>query len=209
MKTQTRSLKIRCFTAATLLASLLDTYAYAEILKADSTSAVKAPFDTEEAERLLEPGSGSLKGRLETSFKKGLITQTQHFYGAHQQVTLLPMSSYLKAWNEKLGKDPTTGVTFIDGRILPFSARTITDEKGNFEFTELRPGEYLMLAKIPYEVDGYRRLDTGKVQYNIDWAASTVTTSPIYNTKESKLDLVHSIYKIINIKESTPTIYKE
>jgi hypothetical protein len=185
------------------------TSAQAEIIQPNQSLSVKVPFDTKEAEHLLEPGSSTFKGRLETTFKKGLATKTQHFYGARQQITLLPMTSYLAAWNQRFGKDPEIGVVFIDNYILPFSARTISDENGNFEFTGLKPGKYLMMAQIPYKVDGYVRTETGQTQYNINWAASTITASPVYDTSKAKLDLVHSIYKIVEVFEGAPTVFKE
>lgn len=185
------------------------TAAHAEVIQPNQSLAVKVPFDTDEAERLLEPGPSTFKGRLETTFKKGLATKTQHFYGARQQITLLPMTSYLQAWDKKFGKDPLTGVTFIDNYVVPYSARTISDKDGNFEFPGLKPGKYLMLAEIPYKVDGYMRQDTGKIQYDINWAASTITESPIYDTKKAKLDLIHYIYKIIEVKDDGITLFKE
>ncbi|UXA54404.1 carboxypeptidase-like regulatory domain-containing protein [Xanthomonas prunicola] len=183
--------------------------ATAVVIEPKPNAPLQARFDTEEAERLLEPGSGSLRGKLEISIKKGMLKKNEKFVAQYQLVTLLPMSSYMRAWEKKYSKDPSLGMIFIDGRVLPFSARAITSADGSYEFRGLKPGRYLMIAKIPYKLDVVIRNETGQTRHDIDWFNNTITSSPIYKSSKARVEQEHNIFTIIEIKDAAETVFPQ
>ncbi|NIJ92633.1 hypothetical protein FHT12_001291 [Xanthomonas campestris] len=183
--------------------------ATAVVLEPAPNASLQARFDTEEAERLLEPGSGSLRGKLEMSINKGMLRKKEKFVARYQLVTLLPMSSYMRAWEKKYSKDPWLGMMLIDGRVLPFSARAITSADGSYEFRGLKPGRYLMIAQIPYKMDVIIRNETGQTRHDIDWFNNTITSSPIYKSSKARVEEVHDIFTIIEIKDAAETKFPQ
>lgn len=177
----------------------------AEVIRPASTDALQASFDTEEAERLLEPGSGSLRGSLQLSVDKGLLRKKEAFVARNQLVVLLPMTSYMRAWEKKYGSNPVVGAMFINPRVVDYSARVLTDTQGNFEFRGLKPGRYLLVSEIPYKQDVTVRTDTGQTRHDIDWFNSTITSSPIYRENRVRVDQSHDVYTIVEINEGAET----
>ncbi|WP_440977160.1 hypothetical protein [Pseudoxanthomonas winnipegensis] len=177
----------------------------AEIIRPVAADSLQASFDTEEAERLLEPGSGSLRGNLQLAVDKGLLKKKETFVARDQLVVLLPMTSYMRAWEAKYGKNPVIGAMFINPRVVAYSARVLTDTQGNFEFRGLKPGRYLLVSEIPYKQDVTVRTDTGQTRHDIDWFNSTITSSPIYRENRVRVDQSHDIYAIVEINEGAET----
>ncbi|MEA9886612.1 hypothetical protein VDG05_20205 [Xanthomonas campestris pv. raphani] len=183
--------------------------ATAVVIEPKPNAALQARFDTEEAERLLEPGSGSLRGKLEMTINKGMLRKKEKFVAQYQLVTLLPMSSYMRAWEKKYSKSPWLGMMLIDDRVLPFSARTLTSVDGNYEFRGLKPGRYLMISKIPYKMDVIIRNETGQTRHDIDWFNNTITSSPIYKSSKARVEEVHDVFTIIEIKDAAETRFPQ
>ncbi|MGY4515273.1 carboxypeptidase-like regulatory domain-containing protein [Lysobacter sp. HA18] len=163
-------------------------------------------FDTAEAERLLEPGTGSLSGVLMLASKPGLLARKQVVYADRELVTLFPMTTYLKSWLDKYQTDMVIGMTFMSDDAARYTARVITDKNGRFEIRGLQPGRYLLHASVPYSVDGVRREETGKRQYNIDYWNGTATSSPIYNETAIKMDLEHYVNMVVDVQAGKPTV---
>lgn len=126
------------------------------------------PFHPAEAEALLAPGEASLTGRIYTvpSGRKALIEFFQkRKYGNNLMVYLLPATAHLKSVTQGVSDDQLfyAVLSKLDPQAEVWSARVMTDEEGNFRFRALKPGQYLLLATIPYKTEAYNREYQGEV----------------------------------------------
>lgn len=131
-----------------------------------------AKFDKEQTYKMVSAGSGTISGQIyardnQNSTLKGIAILNINKRQYAQQgttVILIPYTDYFKEWvilNEKLRKK---------GRAVPLSKEaagcikvtSVYDNNGNFEFTNLMPGEYYLFTEFGYvhtatrtEVVGY------------------------------------------------------
>lgn len=176
-----------------------------------SRHSTQAPaFDAKEAEQLLEPGAGSLRGVLKASSKGGLLQRSKSVYADREVVYLLPMTSYLHQFFQQYGRQ----MDFLNRRRLSpkakiYTARVFTDRHGAFEFKGLKPGKYFLYATMPYAVDGVIREETGGRRYTIDYLSGTATSSPIYRERDTKIELEHEFNIIVDVHADRPTVLEE
>ncbi|MBN8686164.1 MAG: hypothetical protein J0M10_04065 [Chitinophagales bacterium] len=131
-----------------------------------------ATFDKEQTYKMVSAGSGTISGQIyardnENTTKGGIAILNVNKKQYAQQgttVILIPYTDYFKEWialNEKLRKK---------GQAVPLSKEaaecikvtSVYDNEGNFEFTNLMPGEYYLFTEFGYihtaartEVVGY------------------------------------------------------
>lgn len=131
-----------------------------------------ATFDKEQTYKMVSAGSGTISGQIyardnENTIKGGIAILNVNKKQYAQQgttVILIPYTDYFKEWialNEKLRKK---------GQAVPLSKEaagcikvtSVYDNEGNFEFTNLMPGEYYLFTEFGYihtaartEVVGY------------------------------------------------------
>ncbi|MBS1666319.1 MAG: hypothetical protein JST58_02985 [Bacteroidetes bacterium] len=131
-----------------------------------------ATFDKEQTYKMISAGSGTISGQIyardnENTTKGGIAILNVNKKQYAQQgttVVLIPYTDYFKEWialNEKLRKK---------GRAVPLSneaagcikVTSVYDYDGNFEFTNLMPGDYYLFTEFGYthtasrtEVVGY------------------------------------------------------
>lgn len=131
-----------------------------------------AIFDKEQTYKMVSAGSGTISGQIyvrdnQNSTLKGIAVLNINKKQYAQQgttVILIPYTDYFKEWiklNEKNRKK---------GRTVPLSKEaagcikvtSVYDNNGNFEFTNLMPGEYYLFTEFGYthtasrtEVVGY------------------------------------------------------
>lgn len=131
-----------------------------------------ATFDKEQTYKMVSAGSGTISGQIyardnENTTKGGIAILNVNKKQYAQQgttVILIPYTDYFKEWialNEKLRKK---------GQAVPLpkeaagciKVTSVYDNDGNFEFTNLMPGEYYLFTEFGYthtasrtEVVGY------------------------------------------------------
>lgn len=131
-----------------------------------------ATFDKEQTYKMVSAGSATISGQIyardnENTTKGGIAILNVNKKQYAQQgttVVLIPYTDYFKEWmtlNEKLRKK---------GRAIPLSKEaagcikvtSVYDNDGNFEFTNLMPGDYYLFTEFGYthtasrtEVVGY------------------------------------------------------
>lgn len=131
-----------------------------------------ATFDKEQTYKLVSAGSGTISGQIyardnENTTKGGIAilnVNKKQYALQGTTVILIPYTAYFKEWialNEKLRKK---------GRAVPLSKEaagcikvtSVYDNDGNFEFTNLMPGDYYLFSEFGYthtasrtEVVGY------------------------------------------------------
>lgn len=134
---------------------------------------VKTPFSKTETMKLIKDGNSAISGvayakdnqnNMVAKGKSVFNIQKKQFAPAGTTILLIPYTAYYKEWmsvNEKLmGK----------GRPVPLrkeaaeciKVTTVYDDKGHFDFTNLMPGEYMVVTEFSYthtnnrtEVIGY------------------------------------------------------
>lgn len=130
-------------------------------------------FKKEETLKLITSGSGVISGQAFTrdneneGFLKGMAilnTHKKQYAQAGTTVVLIPYTDFFKEWMELNEKSRKTG------RAIPLpkeateciKTTSVYDDKGNFEFVNLMPGDYLLYSEFGYvhsfsrtEVVGY------------------------------------------------------
>lgn len=126
----------------------------------------KAAFDPLEAKELLAPGSSSIKGIAYTRTKNGFGMTGSKTSITRETVYLLPFTKHLAEWdaqNSKMFKNRNKRYVLSD-ECLQYYLSTTTDEYGNFEFKNLKPGKYLLQTKY-YMTHTYDGVDVGTKAY--------------------------------------------
>ncbi|GAA4169291.1 hypothetical protein [Sphingobacterium ginsenosidimutans] len=126
----------------------------------------KAAFDPSEAKELLAPGSSSIKGIAYTRTKNGFGMTGTKTSITRETVYLLPFTKHLAEWdaqNSKMFKNRNKRYVLSD-ECLQYYLSTTTDEYGNFEFKNLKPGKYLLQTKY-YMTHTYDGVDVGTKAY--------------------------------------------
>jgi len=128
-----------------LLLFLCCSIAYAQ--KAPQWVLPTTPFNEAETARLMERGSATIEGTA-TLKKKG----KDNFGVKGSQILLFPVTPYLteflelkKKFNSRKKQATMSPVAFtyrIEGRFL--------DDKGTFQFTNLKPGKYYIISWIAF-----------------------------------------------------------
>ncbi|WPV65700.1 hypothetical protein [Chitinophaga sp. LS1] len=117
-------------------------------------------FNKEEALQKLEKGNSVIVGTAfarDHSSKKGIavvnINKAQ-YAPKGTVVSILPNSAYLDEWkevNKKIAKGKKLPPVPIDPNVEAcIKKTTVYDDKGHFEFTNLMPGEYILLTSFGY-----------------------------------------------------------
>ncbi|MBE2215451.1 MAG: hypothetical protein IAE82_16370 [Opitutaceae bacterium] len=131
----------------------------------------KAPFHEAAAKAQLEPGTGTIRGTIYARENRALVASLnmsqRHPARLGTVVTLMPHSAYLEEWiamNKKMRRKgglekPAISRTANAYRILT----KVTDDRGSFKFTGLKPGRYLILAEVEFVKDGSTFVQTGAV----------------------------------------------
>lgn len=153
-------------------------------LQAQLSVPPKAPFDPAEAKELLEPGSSTIKGVAYTRTKNGFgVTGTKTSI-ARETVFLLPFTKHLAEWhkqNSKLLRNKKKQYVLSD-ECLQYHITTVTDEYGNFEFKNLKPGKYWLQTKY-YLTHYYDGVDVGTKQYFMDKVVEIKSANEVVNVK--------------------------
>jgi hypothetical protein len=170
-----------------------------------------AHSDSKEAIALLDIGELTLRGRPRVPEKNipNLEKKENHtndyLYSSEEPVYLFPYTAKLKVLIEKFSHSPT----YIDSLLgssnnfaSQYNAVTFTDNEGYFTFRGLKPGFYVLLTAIPYEVSASFREKTGNTQTTISggWGgAFSAVTEPIYRYTNERRQKEQRIFKIVEV----------
>ena len=131
---------------------------------------------------------------------------TERVITKDEVVYLYPYTATVDAAIRKFGNNPVVIAGHL-GDVSPFKARTFTNDEGYFTFRGLKPGRYLLMTAVPYEVATTTREDTGKTRtrtsfgYNgwfLDNANSV--SEPIYRYTNGRSEFEHRIVKIVDVR---------
>jgi len=156
------------------------------------------PFNEAETARLMERGSATIEGTA-TLKKKG----KDNFGVKGSQILLFPVTPYLteflelkKKFNSRKKQATMSPVAFtyrIEGRFL--------DDKGTFQFTNLKPGKYYIISWIAFARQKTVAVQTGtSTSYNVYGYA--LGSSPIYEDHYYDVFIENEVSELVEVKEA-------
>ncbi len=200
--------------------SLLDKVTL-HIDKETDVNPIKNPFNADETMAMITKGTSSIKGQASTriSEKRMLGNKTQ-FAPKGSIVTLMPNTQYFKEWldfNLAIGK--TDSPTYSNGKLikgcaypLPPEVREqsivtdVIDDKGNFVFQNLKPGEYLVwVGFVANKYTRTTRTPTGNYSISI-YEDGTGSANQIIDVKNwmSQQNIINHQY--VTVKKEGETV---
>jgi hypothetical protein len=129
----------------------------------------KIPFDEAAAATQLEPGTATIRGTISAKENKALIKalniSKKHVAYKGTVVTLMPHSAYIDEWralDKKLRRKAVLEKAAISAQANSYRILVrVTDDKGSFEFKNLKPGKYFIYADVDFVVSGSSFVQTG------------------------------------------------
>ncbi|WP_223582955.1 carboxypeptidase-like regulatory domain-containing protein [Sphingobacterium sp. GVS05A] len=179
-----------------LLLFLCCSIAYAQ--KAPQWVLPTTPFNEAETARLMERGSATIEGTA-TLKKKG----KDNFGVKGSQILLFPVTPYFteflelkKKFNNRKKQATMSPVAFtyrIEGRFL--------DDKGTFQFTNLKPGKYYIISWIAFARQKTVAVQTGtSTSYNVYGYA--LGSSPIYEDYHYDVFIENEVSGFVEVNEA-------
>ncbi|MGE8292998.1 MAG: hypothetical protein ACN6ON_15010 [Sphingobacterium sp.] len=179
-----------------LLLFLCCSIAYAQ--KAPQWVLPTTPFNEAETAGLMERGNATIEGTA-TLKKKG----KDNFGVKGSQILLFPVTPYFteflelkKKFNSRKKQATMSPVAFtyrIEGRFL--------DDKGTFQFTNLKPGKYYIISWIAFAKQKTVAVQTGtSTSYNVYGYA--LGSSPIYEDHHYDVFIENEVSGFVEVKEA-------
>jgi len=156
------------------------------------------PFNEAETAKLMDKGTAVIQGTA-TLKKNG----KDNFGVKGSQILLFPVTPYFmeflslkKKFNSRKRQATMSPVAFtyrVEGRFL--------DDKGTFQFTNLKPGKYYVISWIAYGKQKTVAVQTGtSTSYNV--YGYVLGSSPIYKDEYYDVFIENEISGFIDIKEA-------
>ncbi len=157
------------FLASALFVALLAHPAAAQIPDVFKYVEPKTPFDEAAAKVQLEPGTSIIRGTVSAKENKALVPalniSKSHYAYKGTVVTLMPHSAYIDEWlvlEKKLRRKATLEKASISAQANSYRILVrVTDDKGSFEFKNLKPGKYFIYADVNFVKAGSSFVQTG------------------------------------------------
>ncbi|WP_374438683.1 carboxypeptidase-like regulatory domain-containing protein [Inhella sp.] len=163
------------------------------------------PFSMEEASGLMAIGESTLQGQASMTLRKTLLQLRPgtKIYAREQPVYLFPMTKFLRAWVQRHAPNGLRmGMFDLQPELDHVAARTLSDREGRFRFRGLQPGQYLLWAVIPYEVEGWIAQETGEHQITTFSHFGIVTAAvrePVTRSVKQVRELENHVIHVVDI----------
>lgn len=175
---------------------------------------VKSKFDRNSTLRLITEGNSVIKGQAFARDNKNggalqgkaVINLNKKQYAAKgTSVLLMPYTAYFKEWvtiNSERVKKLLPQIPLMEGANECIKQAKVIDDEGNFEFTNLMPGEYLVTIKFIYDHSATETNVVGYTDYYIDnhyQGSNAITES--YNFVAGGTADIKKVVRIRNVGE--------
>lgn len=208
--------------------STLSTYKFGD--KETDINPIKATFNAVETKAMLSGGSASIKGQASTKdeMPKGVFQKSKSVYAPKGSVVaLIPNTPYFKEWvdfNLYIGK--ISPPIYMDGKDFGMSERILVqgcayplpaevrqqmlvtdviDDKGNFVFQNLKPGEYLVF--VGFVANKYSHTTKTPNGYSVTvYPDGSATGGTTYDVKHWMTPRNVVNLKFVNISKENETI---
>ena len=117
----------------------------------------KKKIDISAARNALARGTGSIRG------KACVVVNKQRLRPQNVSVILFPVTPYFEEWHQLREKkaDKKTAV-YMSPEAYAMRIDTKTNNKGEFQFTEMKPGKYFIRMSFDYKSPRSRKVKTGE-----------------------------------------------
>ncbi len=195
-------------TAAAFVA-LLVTAARAQIIDVFTYVEPQAAFDEAAAKAQLEPGTSTIRGTVSAKENKALIKafnlSKSHRAYKGTVVTLMPHSVYIDEWldlNKKLRRKAELKKAAISPQANSYRILVrVTDDKGSFEFKNLKPGKYFIYADVEFAKSGSSFVQTGTSTTSNAVTGQVLATSAIGYYEPFTVDVNKFSTAIVEVKQ--------
>lgn len=170
---------------------------------------IQARFNKEEALQKLEKGNSVIMGTaLARDHSNNNRLQVVNINKAQfapkgTVVSILPNSAYIEEWkavNKKIRKGKKLPEVPIDPNVSAcIKKTTVYDDKGHFEFTNLMPGEYILLTSFGY-THQYSYSYYAGTSSLVHPSGAVLSSSPIYKSANAATGATAEIEEIVTIK---------
>ena len=125
------------------------------------------PFDAVAAKNALAKGSAVIQGvaftkpKTQFGYKAPLA---QRIYANHIVVSLFPYTPYFEEWyNLKKEKENVkkNKIVYMDSVANQYKLTCETNSTGEFSFPNMKPGKYIILGTLPWDIQGSYNQYTG------------------------------------------------
>lgn len=180
----------------TLLLLLCIQISYAQ--KAPEWVLPATPFNEEETAKLMEQGTATIQGTAMLK-KKG----KDNFSPKGGQILLFPVTPYFteflglkKKYNSRKKQATMSHTAFtyrVEGRFI--------DDKGSFQFANLKPGRYYIISWISFARQKTTAVQTGtSTSYNV--YGYILGSSPIYEDYHYDVYIENEVSGFVDVKEA-------
>lgn len=171
---------------------------------------VKNKFNKEEALAKVEKGNSVILG---TAFARDHAKRSIAIVNINKAqyapkgtvVSILLNSPYIQEWkevNKKIKKGKKLPEVPIDPNVSKcIKTTTVYDNQGHFEFTNLMPGEYLLMTSFGY-THSYNYSYYAGTSYLMHPSGAVLSSSPVYNTASASTGANADIETVVTIKEN-------
>lgn len=145
-------------------------------------------FDAQLAKKALERGTSTIKGAV-CSWSNGQV-----YWGTNVKVTLYPMTPYFEEWyNLREAKEDKNTAVLVSEEAVKYRIDTQTNGRAEFQFTEMKPGKYYIVA-----LNEFTEYSSGSV-YAGTARGSDGSSANIYRNQTYAADKKKRIEKIVAI----------
>jgi len=171
---------------------------------------IKNKFNKEEALAKVEKGNSVILGtafaRDHSSRGIAIVNINKAQYPPKGTVvSILLNSPYIQEWkevNKKIKKGKKLPEVPIDPNVSACIKTTkVYDNQGHFEFTNLMPGEYLLMTSFGY-THSYTYSYYAGTSYLMHPSGAVLSSSPVYNTASASTGANANIETVVTIKEN-------
>jgi hypothetical protein len=188
--------KIQHILLTAILLLLFNPISYAQ--KAPEWILPGIPFNEAETAKLMAKGNAAIQGTAVLK-KKG----KDNFGVKGTQILLFPVTPYFteflelkKKYNSRKKQATMSPEAFtyrVEGRFI--------DEKGSFQFTNLKPGKYYIISWIAFGKQKTVAVQTGtSTSYNV--YGYVLGSSPIYEDYQYDVFIENEVSSFVDVKES-------
>lgn len=185
--------------AALLIVLICTVFCYAQ--RAEEKIFPQQKFDPVAAKTALAKGTTTLKGKAVTRAKNSLGFKAPFaptIFGINVTVELYPYTPYFAEWytlkkkEENLKKNK---IVYMDTEAYNVKLTTKTNNKGQFTFTNMLPGKYILVGIIPW--------DEGRMKTYYNGSQFDGNSGTMVNYYENQYYTVHHndfLMRVIEIK---------
>jgi hypothetical protein len=152
------------------------------------------PFDRTAALQAIERGNSTIRG-IACSYH-----DNYKFPMANKHVYLLPVTSYLNEWLQLRKKSRNKPVAGLLKEAFEVRVETSTDEKGHFQFPNMKPGRYYLMALMSFNQAKSRDVYAGS-GYN-----SMGGTTAYFDRQDYTVGRSDLLERLVEVKRDGQTI---